>query len=87
MNLVESKSVNNAYEMSDRISPLLLHHSLAEYTKKVSQNPTQWALVSRIFACGASPIKLYPADATDFVFWHVPFPGGDCVPFLNSDLH
>lgn len=48
---------------------------------------TQSAIVAREFAGWTGTIELDAADTADFIFRHVPAPGGDGVPGLDGDLH
>lgn len=47
----------------------------------------QRAVVSWKFACRTCSVELDATDATNFVFRHIPPPGGDRMPFLYLDLH
>jgi hypothetical protein len=48
---------------------------------------TQAAVISRIFACRTSAIKIYLTDATDVVVGDVPSPCSHSIPSLELDLH
>lgn len=48
---------------------------------------TQCTVITREFARRTRAIELNTTDAADVVLGHVPPPGRDGVPLLDSDLH
>lgn len=49
--------------------------------------PTQSTVIPREFARWTSAVELDATDPTDVVVGHVPAPGCDGIPFLDSDFH
>jgi hypothetical protein len=52
-----------------------------------SQQLTKGAVIAREFAGRTSAVELDAADTAHLVLGHVPVPGGNGIPFLQSDLH
>lgn len=55
--------------------------------RRINHRLTEAAVIAGIFACWTRAIKLNLADATDIVFWEIPAPGCNGVPFLDENLH
>lgn len=52
-----------------------------------SQQLTEGAVIAGKFAGRTSAVELDAADTTHLILGHVPVPGGNGIPFLQSDLH
>ena len=48
---------------------------------------TQCAFIARVLAGWAGSVELDSTNTTDIIFWHIPAPGSNGVPFFDSDLH
>lgn len=48
---------------------------------------TEAAVIARILAGRARPVKVSLADAANVVFGNIPLPCSDGIPFLDGDFH